>query len=185
MRISAGEHRGRKLKSPPGRQTRPTSDLVRQALFNVLGARLQGARILDLFAGTGAVGLEALSRGAASATFVEREPAALRSLRDNVAALSAGGRARVLAAEVLPTIRRLAEAGERFDCVFLDPPYGLELSGACLEALAPGKIVEENGVLVIQSRHTERLPERVGIFGQRWRRRYGESSLTFYEKEPA
>ncbi|HTU02681.1 MAG TPA: 16S rRNA (guanine(966)-N(2))-methyltransferase RsmD [Candidatus Sulfotelmatobacter sp.] len=185
MRISAGEHRGRRLRSPKGRGTRPTSDRVRQALFNILGPRLRDARVLDLFAGTGAVGLESLSRGAASATLVERDASALRSLRENVSALSLGARARILAGEALPAIRSLAEAGQRFDCVFLDPPYGLGLAVRCLEALAPGDIVRDNGVLVVQARHTEALPERAGAFRQTSRRRYGESSLTFYEKESA
>ncbi|HEX7549778.1 MAG TPA: RsmD family RNA methyltransferase, partial [Candidatus Methylomirabilis sp.] len=88
MRISAGEHRGRRLHSPKGSRTRPTSDLLRQAIFNVLGSEIRGARVLDLFAGTGAMGLEALSRGAATATFVERDRGALESLHANLMELN-------------------------------------------------------------------------------------------------
>src|SRR5918998_6335794 len=87
MRVVAGTHGGRRLATPPGSATRPTSDRVREALFSILGAAVDGARVLDLFAGSGALGIEALSRGAAEATFVERAPAALRALRGNLAAL--------------------------------------------------------------------------------------------------
>ena len=100
MRISAGEHRGRRLHAPRGKSTRPTSELLRQALFNILGGRILNARVLDLFAGSGAVGLEALSRGAASATFIESERHAVESLRANVAALNIAGCARVVGADV-------------------------------------------------------------------------------------
>src|SRR5881394_1213907 len=114
MRIIAGEWGGRRLAAPPGRDTRPTSDRVREALFSILGP-LDGARVLDLFAGSGALGLEALSRGAAQATLVERAPAALRALRENVA--------EVVAADARAYLRAAREQGAQYDLVFLDPPY--------------------------------------------------------------
>ena len=120
IRIVAGQWRGRRLATPRGRDTRPTSDRVREALFSILGA-LDGERVLDLFAGSGALGLEALSRGAASATLVERAPAALRALRDNVADL--GASAEVVAADALVWLRVAREQGAQYDLVFLDPPY--------------------------------------------------------------
>ncbi len=183
MRISAGEHRGRRLKSPKGTRTRPTSDLLRQALFNVLGARIQGARVLDLFAGTGAVGLEALSRGASTATFVEVNHRAVESLRTNLRTLNLTGRARVVVGEVLPVLSRLQAAGESFDCIFLDPPYAGDLAARCVEILAHGGLLSDNAVLVAQVFHKTALPERVGGLRRIWRRRYGESSLTLYTKE--
>jgi len=122
MRIIAGEWRGRRLAAPEGVATRPTGDRVRETLFSMLASRLgslEGLRVADVYAGSGALGLEALSRGAASATFVEQDPKALAAIRANVEALGAGDRARVLArtAQNLP-------AGEGFDLVFADPPYG-------------------------------------------------------------
>jgi 16S rRNA (guanine966-N2)-methyltransferase len=183
MRISAGEHRGRRLQSPKGAKTRPTSDLLRQALFNVLGARIQGARVLDLFAGTGAVGLEALSRGAASVTFVEADRRAVASLQANLAALKLTERARVLAGNALQTPARLQAAGETFDCIFLDPPYAGDLAIRCIETLADGRLLSDNGALVTQAFHKTALPDRVGVLRRAWRRRYGESSLTLYMKE--
>jgi 16S rRNA (guanine(966)-N(2))-methyltransferase RsmD len=184
MRISGGEHRGRRLQSPKGRRTRPTSELLRQALFNVLGPRIEGGAVLDLFAGTGAVGLEALSRGAASATFVENDRRAVESLRANLAALQLTSRSRVVVGDVYSSLARLEAAGERFDCIFLDPPYGQsDLALRCIEMLARGAVLGDNGALSVQAFHKTRLPDRVGTLRRIWRRRYGESSLTLYSQE--
>ena len=185
MRISAGEHRGRRLQSVKGHRTRPTSDLLRQAVFNVLGARIQGARVLDLFAGTGSVGLEALSRGASQATFVEWDRRAIGILRANLASLKPTGNALVIASDAMQALRRLQAAGETFDCIFLDPPYTGDLAGQCIEILARGVLLGDNGVLVIQAFHKTALPEQVGALRRTWRRRYGGSSLALYMKELA
>lgn len=185
MRITAGEHRGRRIRSPKGLGTRPTSDLLRQAIFNVVGIRIQGARVLDLYAGTGALGLEALSRGAAEATFVERARSALASLRANLATLGVAARSRVVAHDALAALEVLARAGERFDCVFLDPPYAGESAARCVETLAPGWILSDNAVLIVQAFHRTELPERIGTLRRGWQRRYGETRLTLYRKESA
>lgn len=183
MRITAGEHRGRRLQSPTGLRTRPTSDRLRQAIFNVVGPRVAGARVLDLFAGTGALGLEALSRGAAEATFVERDRPALTSLRANLAVLGLSARARIVAQDALVALAGLTQAGERFDCVFLDPPYGGDAARRCVETLAPGAILSENALLVVQAFHKTELPERIGTLRRAWQRRYGETRLSLYRKE--
>ena len=121
MRVIAGALKGRRLVTPRGATTRPTADQVRTALMDTLAPRLPGARMLDLFAGAGAVGLEALSRGAAHATFVERDGRAAAALVQNVRELGVGGRARVLRGDVGRELTRLAGLGERFEIVFLDP----------------------------------------------------------------
>lgn len=163
-----------------GSRTRPTSDLLRQAVFNVLGGRIPGARVLDLFAGTGSVGLEALSRGAATATFVERDRRAVGMIRSNLESLKLGARARIVAADVLQALPRLEASGETFDCIFLDPPYGGDLAPRCIEMLARGGLLSENGVLVTQAFHKTRLPDQVGGLRRVWHRRYGETSLALY-----
>ena len=123
MRVIAGRFGGRRLSAPRGGRTRPTADRVREALFSVLGD-LAGARVLDLFAGSGALGIEALSRGAAEATFVDTAPAALRALRDNLAALEIGAQAaEVCRADARGFLRSARKAGREYDLVFLDPPY--------------------------------------------------------------
>ena len=146
LRIVAGRWGGRRIAAPPGRDTRPTSDRVREALFSILGP-LEGERVLDLFAGSGALGLEALSRGAERATLVERAPAALKVLRANVEAL--GADAEVVAADAGAFLRNAAGQRGQYSLAFLDPPYretaglGRELS---LEpVLAPGaRVVVES-----------------------------------------
>ena len=170
MRIVAGEWRGRRLVAPPGRTTRPTSDRVREAVFNILGP-LDGERVLDLYAGSGALGLEALSRGAGEATLVERDRAALTALRANVEAL--GADASVIAGDVAAFLDSAAGAGGHYDLVFLDPPYrsgvGRELS---LEpVLAPGArvIVESDR----RSPHDLDIP----VIDER---RYGDTLIRFH-----
>lgn len=137
MRIVAGEWGGRRIAAPPGAATRPTSDRVREALFSILGDLVHGARVLDLFAGSGALGLEALSRGASSATFVDSSERALRAVRANAEALGADVEAR--RGEALAALRDAAGAGRLYDLVFLDPPYrrAAGLAPALGAALAP------------------------------------------------
>jgi 16S rRNA (guanine966-N2)-methyltransferase len=145
MRVIAGRWGGRRLQSPPGAATRPTSDRVREALFSVLGGRVEDSRVLDLFAGCGALGLEALSRGAAEATFVDSAPAAIRAIRSNLEAL--GGEAEVRRADARRFLGGASAAGRHYDLVFLDPPYrmakrlGDELTAALPAVLAPGAAV--------------------------------------------
>ncbi len=182
MRISAGEQRNRRLRSPRGRKTRPTSDRLRQAIFNVLGPAVAGARVLDLFAGSGAFGLDALSRGAERVTFVEKDPAALASLAANVAALGWEERVRILGEDVGRALPRLASAGEQFDCVFLDPPYDTALGVATLEALAPATVLSENAVLIVQAFHKAAFPEGCGVLVRSWQRRYGDSQFLLYRR---
>lgn len=145
MRIVGGELRGRPLRTPPGRDVRPTADRVREAVFNALyslGDVVDGADVVDLFAGSGALGLEALSRGARHATFVERSAAARRVLLDNVERLGVGDRATVVAADA---VAWLGAARRRFDVALVDPPYAFDEWATVLDALDAGVVVVESG----------------------------------------
>jgi 16S rRNA (guanine966-N2)-methyltransferase len=135
VRVVAGKHRGRRLRAPPGQGTRPTADRVREALFSILGP-LDGVRVLDLFAGSGALGIEALSRGAAGAVFVDSDPRAAAAVRANLRAV--GADARVLRRDALAYLRSVA-GKERFDLVLVDPPYSAapRLGDALASALPP------------------------------------------------
>ncbi len=171
MRIVAGIHRGRTLRAPAGHAIRPTLDRVREAVFNVLAHGIAwdgiawdgiawdgigGARVLDLFAGAGALGLEALSRGAAHAVFVDRDDGALAAIRGNAAALGEGERVTVIKADA--TRLGIASAGERgFTLAFLDPPYGQGLVAPTLRALAAGGWLVQGAIVVVETGAAEAL----------------------------
>jgi 16S rRNA (guanine(966)-N(2))-methyltransferase RsmD len=180
VRIIAGAYKGRRLATPRGDVTRPTADQVRIALMDTLMPWLPGARLLDLFAGAGGVGLEALSRGAAHATFVERDARAVAALRDNITTLGVAASARVIRDDVLRALTSLARAGERFGLVFLDPPYETDLTARTLAALGEGTVVADGGLVVAQHR-TKRAPAEIAGMLRAFRtRRFGETTLTFF-----
>jgi 16S rRNA (guanine966-N2)-methyltransferase len=180
MRIIAGVLKGRRLVTPRGPATRPTADQVRLALMDALTPWLPGARILDLFAGAGGVGLEGISRGAAHATFVERDARALSALKQNVATLGLPAQVRILSETVERALARLGREGARFDIVFLDPPYETELIDGVLKALADGGLAGGDGIVVVQHL-TKRPPGPApsGLSSVRTRR-FGETTLTFF-----
>ncbi len=150
MRIVSGSRGGRLLKAPPGRSTRPTPDRVREALFSILGARVQGARFLDLFAGTGANGLEALSRGARSAVFVESARAAVAILRENITRLEFEAESDVVASPLPGALSRLAGHAP-FDIAFADPPYESTLLSDLLASPAFPALLSPTAVLVAET----------------------------------
>jgi 16S rRNA (guanine966-N2)-methyltransferase len=169
MRIVAGAWRGRTLIAPAGQATRPTADRVRQALFDMLlhapwGGRdvVEGARVLDAFAGTGAFGLETLSRGAAHATFIEHDRAALAALRGNVAACRAEDRTTVLAVDVLA-----APAGAPCGLVFLDPPYGRDLVPRAMDRLRAMGWIADGALVVVETGRDEVLPDVGTVLAER------------------
>jgi 16S rRNA (guanine966-N2)-methyltransferase len=176
VRVVAGTFGGRRLVAPPGDATRPTSDRVREALFSVLGPAVRGARVLDLFAGSGALGIEALSRGAASAVFVDRAPAAIKAIRANLEALGIDADVRRL--ESRAALRAAFARSEAYDLVFLDPPYrhaavlGRELSEALPAVLAPGARV------VSESDRREPLELVLALTDER---RYGDTVIRIHD----
>ena len=183
MRVLAGAFKGRRLVTPRGTTTRPTADQVRLALLDALGPSLLGARVLDLFAGAGGVGLEALSRGAAHVTLVERDARAVAALATNVRALGVEGRTRVLRADVGRALGRLAVEGLRFDVVFLDPPYDGDLAEETLAALGGGAVTAP-GARVVAQHFTKRAPAGAyGVLATLRTRRFGETTLTFFRAE--
>jgi 16S rRNA (guanine(966)-N(2))-methyltransferase RsmD len=157
---------------------------VRVTLFDVLGPAIAGACVLDLFAGTGAVGIEALSRGAARVVFVEKDQAALRALRANLDALgTARAAARVMAGDVLRVLADLATHEEPFDLVFIDPPYATSLAGRALVALAAARVCRPGSEVVVQHSTRTTLPTVAGFAEHRRARRFGDTALTFLKAE--
>lgn len=180
MRIIAGEFRGRRLAAVKGR-IRPTSDRVREAIFNVLGPEVVEAVVLDLFAGTGALSLEALSRGARDAVLVEDHGPALNILRSNIKTLGLESRTRVLALPVAKALKKLAAQGKKFSLVFLDPPYERGLAPKTLAALQDSGLLLPEARIVAEHSQRETLPEKVGRLNLSQSRRYGDTQVAIYK----
>lgn len=181
MRIIAGEKRSRKLLAPEGNDTRPTADRVKEALFSILLSRLPGARVLDLYAGSGALSLEALSRGASSAVLADQSQKACRIIQQNIDALDYGKQARLLKMSDSAALNLLEKEKTEFDLIFLDPPYRMDMSGVC-ERLCESGLMAEEGIIVVE--HGKETPPHPGkkviLFDHR---EYGITGLSFFIRE--
>lgn len=190
MRV-VGELGGRPLRAPSGAGTRPTSDMLRGALFAALEARGEawghsgpaGLRVLDLYAGSGALGIEALSRGAEEACFVEIDRQALATLRANLLGLGLRGRSRVFAEPVRPFLARRRRSGEPFGLVLADPPYALG-AAHLLPLLQGGGWLTSGGLCALEHTAREELPEQSGTLSRLWQRVHGGTALTIYAAQP-
>jgi len=182
LRIIAGERRGAALATPKGLQTRPTLGRVRGSLFMILMPELPGARVLDCFAGCGALGLEALSRGAAYAVFIEHSRPALEALRANIEKLRWAGRTRIVAREALAWLTQAAPAAEPFDLILLDPPYGRDLCHRAMQRLADRQALwlHPHGVVVAQHGRDDPLQDQYGSLHALRNEAYGETRIAFY-----
>lgn len=176
MRVIAGDARGQALIAPRGRETRPITDRVKETLFAILGERVPGARVLDLYAGTGSIGIEALSRGAEHGTFVEHAREAVVALRTNLERTGTADRAEVVVGDVMRFLARPAASG--WGLVFLDPPYEVRDIVAPLHALAPA--LPKGGVVVVKHFWRTEMPDVPGLEPFR-QRRFGETMLSFLE----
>lgn len=174
LRITGGRLRGRRIAAPSSPAVRPTAEKVRQAVFDILGPRVDGARVLDGFAGSGALGVEALSRGAASAVFVEHGRASLRALRDNLTALELESVSEVLALDWSRAVVTLARRAVHYDVVLLDPPYDSDPGPVLLGCLESG-LLATDGLLVMEVASRTKLTPQVESRVER--RRYGDTTL--------
>ena len=180
MRIIGGTARGRRIKAPRGSSIRPTADRVREALFNILPRDLSGQRVLDLFAGSGSLSLEALSRGAASALLVDESEEAVALIRGNLETLRFTDRARIWAKPVGKALQRLADEGAAYDTILLDPPYDDGWAEKALAMISQGRTLRAEGVAVAEHSVRERVGERYGALVRRDQRRYGDTVLSFF-----
>ena len=181
MRIVAGAFRGRRLFTPKGDRIRPTTDRVREAIFSIIAPEVAGAAVLDLYAGTGAMGLEALSRGAGRAVFVDQSADAVRIIRANIELCGAADRARIIRSGAPAAIRRLAAGGELFGLVFLDPPYGKGFIEKTIAHL--GDIASGSSLAVAEHHIKDVSPARCGGWVKTQERRYGDTLISFYARE--
>lgn len=179
MRVITGTARGKRLRELPGMDTRPTTDRVKEGLFNIIQFDIEGRRVLDLFAGTGQLGIETLSRGAAHCDFVDSAPAAMKVIRDNVADCGLSDRATFHQKDFGAFLSRGAG---RYDLVFVDPPYASGNLERALETIAAIDIINGNGIIVCETPADHPLPELPGLFEKSRDYRYGKIKLVLYRR---
>ncbi len=184
MRIIAGLYKGRRLKTLEGLSIRPTSDRLRETVFNILAPYVEGARFADLCAGSGAIGIEAFSRGAASVTFVEQSAKAAAVIRENLAHCHITTGFKVINRPVLTALTYLAEEAQRFDLIYLDPPYDSPLYHQVLASIASQGLLNEDGLVLVEHRRSILLHPNYGQLRPYREIRQGETQLTFYNSEP-
>ena len=184
MRIIAGKYRGRRLKSPPSLETRPTSDRLRETLFNILAPRIKHARFLDLCAGSGAVGIEALSRDAAHGTFIDQSRPACALIETNLEMLNIEPKVfEVLVAEALEFLRRrVQKVSELFDIIYYDPPYAAD-HGVVLDYIAEHRksLLREDGLVIVEHPRKQELSAEFGELRRYRELKQGDSCLSFYQ----
>jgi 16S rRNA (guanine(966)-N(2))-methyltransferase RsmD len=183
LRVISGTARGLRLATPADRSIRPTADRVKEALFSIIASRwgvLADCSVLDLFAGTGSLGIEALSRGAGSCLFIDSSRDAVAIIRKNLQATDFRKKTEVLTGDVLRMLANLAAAGRRFDLVFADPPYGKGLALDCLALLGSLPLLAPVALVTVETDVRENLPARIGGILQDDRRCYGDTALTFF-----
>lgn len=183
LRVTGGELRGRRFRSPGAVDVRPTSDRIREALFMRLGS-FEGTRVLDLYAGSGALGIEALSRGADFVVFVERSRRTVSVLRRNLQELALEERSRIVVCEAATALARLARGGERFQTIFLDPPYASDEVGRALRGVSASGLLARSGRILVETRWPVEA-SRLGLpppdLALRDERRYGDTCLLWFE----
>jgi 16S rRNA (guanine966-N2)-methyltransferase len=183
MRVIGGNARGRRLKVSRGKMLRPTAAKVKEALFNILSHDLSGTRVLELFAGTGNLSIEALSRGAAEAILVDSSAESGKVIRENLYRLQLTDRTKVWITPVARALRLLARRGETFDMIFLDPPYERKWIGSTLKIIGEGRLLRESGVLVAEHSIREQVEPRYNSLALRDQRRYGCTLLSCFARE--
>lgn len=182
MRIIAGELKGRRLMTPSDNRVRPTTDKVKEAVFSMVAGYLPGSVVVDLFAGTGNLGLEAISRGAARAYFVDKDRTSISMVRENVKHCKVEDRSVILWSDFKSVFKKI---NDKVDVIFLDPPYSAGYMEECFSIIAESEILEEGGIIVAEHSSAETLPEEMSGMVLIKSKRYGKISVSIYEKQEA
>jgi 16S rRNA (guanine966-N2)-methyltransferase len=180
MRIISGKHKGRPLKAVPGKNTRPTTDKVKESIFQIIGPYFDGGLGLDLFAGSGGLGLEALSRGADKVIFVDQAQQAIKTIKENIQLLRLDEDTEVYRTDALRALKAIAKRNLVFDWIFLDPPYGKISLAELLQTIAKYEIVKAGSIAICEHPPEEKLPEEVGNFYCYKRQAYGKTIQVSY-----
>jgi 16S rRNA (guanine966-N2)-methyltransferase len=180
LRIISGEFRGRKLEKLEGMDIRPTTDRVKESLFNMLGARLFDCAFLDLFAGTGGIGIEAYSRGASKIVFIDESSKSIKVLKSNLEMLMLLDKVEVYNTDYINAINKLALDNRKFDIIFIDPPYLKGFAQNALIHINDNNLINENGIIVIEHDIQDKMPESVGNLNLQRQKKYGNTMLSFF-----
>lgn len=180
MRVISGQAKGHPLKSVPGMHTRPTTDKVKESLFSMIGPYFDGGRVLDLFAGTGGLGIEALSRGMERAVFIDASPQSIAIVKQNLVSTRLMAHAEVYRNDARRALKQLERSGEPFDLVFLDPPYTVDDCDALLSEIADRQLIVDRGIAVVEHHPDQQYAEMIGGYEQLRHVRYGEIALSIY-----
>jgi len=183
VRVVSGSAKGRPLKSVPGIGTRPTTDKVKEALFSMIGPYFEGGAALDLFAGTGGLGIEALSRGMESAVFVDMEPKSIDTVRANLKATGLESRAEVYRNDAGRALSAMEKRGRSFDLVFLDPPYRMKHGDELMRIMADKGLLRDEALIVLEHESAYAYPEDITGFNRLRQAVYGETAISIYQYE--
>ena len=184
LRVISGRARGTKLRSVAGQSTRPTTDRVKESLFKIIGPAIAGGDFLDLYAGNGGIGLEALSRGAQSVIWIDRDPACTKMIQSNLEKTRLTG-GTIYTNDVLRALRQLERAGKDFDYIFLDPPYERGLLGKTLELLDELTLLKKDGIIIAEASKKEDAPQLMSKLCLVRIQHYGDTTLRFYQNKEA
>ncbi|WP_410208186.1 16S rRNA (guanine(966)-N(2))-methyltransferase RsmD [Fusobacterium sp.] len=182
MRIIAGDAKNRRLKTRKGRDTRPTLGSMKESLFSIIAPYVEDSRFLDLFSGSGNISLEALSRGAKKAIMIEKDSEALRYLIENINSLGFEDRCRAYKNDVFRAIEILGRKGEKFDIIFMDPPYKDELCTKVMRAIEKQELLADGGLIICEHHLFEDMSDEIGEFKKADERKYGKKCITFYTR---
>jgi len=180
MRIISGSEKGRKLKTLEGEHTRPTAEKVKEALFSIIQFEIEGRRVLDLFAGSGQLGLEALSRGARECVFVDNDKAAMQIIRENAEKCRMTEKCRFFQTDYVTALKR---PGEKYDIIIMDPPYKSGFHQNALEIISGFDMLAINGIIIVETEVGTELPESIGSLNKLREYRYGRTMLTTYRRD--
>ncbi|CCJ34550.1 16S rRNA (guanine(966)-N(2))-methyltransferase RsmD [Caloramator australicus] len=183
MRIITGEAKGRIIKAPEGMNTRPTLDRVKESVFNIISNKIYDAIVLDMFAGSGNLGLEAISRGAKFCTFIEKDKSAYKVLKENIKNLNFEDRSKAYFGDSFKIIKNLSKENFKYDLIFLDPPYGRGMVQRAVEAISENRIYNDNTFIISELDEKDDIPEIVGIFKNFRTEKYGRCKIIFWVKE--
>ncbi len=179
MRIIGGDLKGKRLYSVPGKAVRPTADRLRESIFNILSFRVEGAAVLDLFAGTGAFGIESLSRGARSAVFIDINKKAVSVIEKNIKECALSDRATIIKWDIIKNLFCIGSIRPAFDLVFMDPPYNMHALKPALINLHTTKSINDEAVIIVEHGHLEMIPDDIKGFELRDQRKYGKTLVSF------